>query len=345
MPLDPLAKRFLVMMAAAASSDRSRPTPDDRRQALAKLMQFARADVTAEVGVDGVLPGPAGDIPYRLYAPANTTTEHLPGFVFFHGGGMVAGSIDTHDRLCACARTSDRLPPVIGWLPPRPRAQISSRRRRRDRRNRVGIPAGCIARHRCDKASGGRRFRRSNACAQWFARTRCEAAGRRSLLQCLICPVLDFGETSPSRRAFARKLSPRQSHARSGPRRLSARWRRSCRSQHITASRRRSGRAFRPRLSIPPNLTRCATKAMPMQENSRRPALRVDHICHAGMTHNFHAMGAILPQGRAGAQADRRTGQAKRWPRAGISIRSRSLQLSCAASSGTYAPPSRIPEE
>ncbi len=24
----------------------------------------------------------------------------------------------------------------------------------------------------------------------------------------------------------------------------------------------------------------------------------VEHICHDGMIHNFHAMGAILPQGR-----------------------------------------------
>ena len=28
----------------------------------------------------------------------------LPGFVFFHGGGMVAGSIDTHDRIAPALR-------------------------------------------------------------------------------------------------------------------------------------------------------------------------------------------------------------------------------------------------
>ena len=65
MPLDPLAKRLLTMMAAASPTDRSRPTAHDRRQALAKLMQFARADVPPLAGVDGSLPGLAGDIPYR----------------------------------------------------------------------------------------------------------------------------------------------------------------------------------------------------------------------------------------------------------------------------------------
>src|SRR5260370_30465831 len=101
MPLDPLAKRFLTMMAGASPAERSRPSANDRRQALAKLMQFARADVTDVSGIDGVLPGPAGDLPYRLYAPAADAREHAPGFVFLHGGGMVAGSIETHDRICA----------------------------------------------------------------------------------------------------------------------------------------------------------------------------------------------------------------------------------------------------
>src|SRR5262245_56525237 len=98
MPLDPLAKRFLTMMAAAAPAARTRPTPSERRQSLAKLMQFARTDATGVTATDGTLPGPGGDIRYRLYSPAGDDAV-LPGFVFFHGGGMVAGSIETHDRI------------------------------------------------------------------------------------------------------------------------------------------------------------------------------------------------------------------------------------------------------
>jgi acetyl esterase/lipase len=101
MPLDVQAKRLLVMMAAASPADRVRPAADARRQALQRLMQFARADVAAASAVDGVLPGPAGDLAYRLYSPADAAGETLPGFVFFHGGGMVAGSIETHDRIAA----------------------------------------------------------------------------------------------------------------------------------------------------------------------------------------------------------------------------------------------------
>jgi acetyl esterase len=90
-----------MMMAAAASEGRSPSTLDERRQAFAKMMRLARADVAAVAGVDGTMPGPAGDLPYRLYAPANDVTELLPGFVYFHGGGMVGGSIESHDLVAA----------------------------------------------------------------------------------------------------------------------------------------------------------------------------------------------------------------------------------------------------
>lgn len=44
---------------------------------------------------DRLIPGPAGNIPVRLYIPHEG--PGLPILVFFHGGGFVAGSLDTHD--------------------------------------------------------------------------------------------------------------------------------------------------------------------------------------------------------------------------------------------------------
>ena len=99
MPLDPLARRLLTMMAAAAPAERRRPTTSERRASLAKLMQFAQADTAGVSATDGMLPGPVGDIAYRLYAPVGDAPA--PGFIFFHGGGMVAGSIETHDRVAS----------------------------------------------------------------------------------------------------------------------------------------------------------------------------------------------------------------------------------------------------
>jgi len=60
-----------------------------------------------EVGeiADGVLPGPAGDLAYRLYRPP-TRGPH-PLIAYFHGGGWVLGSQDSDDPLCRdlCVRT------------------------------------------------------------------------------------------------------------------------------------------------------------------------------------------------------------------------------------------------
>jgi len=41
------------------------------------------------------IPGPAANIRIRVYTP--NSTSGLPVFVFFHGGGFVAGNLDTHD--------------------------------------------------------------------------------------------------------------------------------------------------------------------------------------------------------------------------------------------------------
>ncbi len=47
------------------------------------------------------------DLELRLYRPATTQAEALPVLVYFHGGGYVVGSLESHDGVCRefCART------------------------------------------------------------------------------------------------------------------------------------------------------------------------------------------------------------------------------------------------
>ena len=60
---------------------------------------------------DRAIPGPNGPIRVRIYRPTLPVEAApgtpLPAFVFFHGGGWVIGSLDTHDGVCRalCART------------------------------------------------------------------------------------------------------------------------------------------------------------------------------------------------------------------------------------------------
>jgi acetyl esterase len=44
------------------------------------------------------IPGPAGEIPIRIYVPNESTS--VPVLVYFHGGGWVGGDLDSHDALC-----------------------------------------------------------------------------------------------------------------------------------------------------------------------------------------------------------------------------------------------------
>jgi acetyl esterase len=48
---------------------------------------------------DAIVPGPAGDLPVRIYRPSDTA--NLPVLCFFHGGGWVQGDLDSHNGLCA----------------------------------------------------------------------------------------------------------------------------------------------------------------------------------------------------------------------------------------------------
>jgi acetyl esterase len=55
---------------------------------------------------DRRIPGPAGEIPVRIYTPEGSGP--FPLIAFFHGGGFVLCSLETHDELCrAMCRDAD----------------------------------------------------------------------------------------------------------------------------------------------------------------------------------------------------------------------------------------------
>jgi acetyl esterase len=296
MPLDPLAKRFLVMMAAASPGDRAHPTTRDRRQALAKLMEFARADTAALTGTDGVLPGPAGEIPYRLYTPAIAASGPLPGFVFFHGGGMVAGSIETHDRIAAALTqaTGCRLISVGYRLAPEHKFPAAVE-------DAIAAVAWASAQATSLGIDAARLVVGGDSAGATLAAVACQEAvandGPAILTQCLICPVLDFGEASPSRDAFAENhLLDRVT--------LEADLADYLPEGADLADPRISPLRAAKLAGLPPAIIHTA-EFDPMRDEGNAYARRltaagvaVEHVCHDGMIHNFHAMGAILPQGR-----------------------------------------------
>jgi acetyl esterase len=103
MALDPESQRLIDLMAAANRPAWNTLTPKAARELYLSLRPAAQGPRPVEVKVaDRTIPGPAGELPVRLYRPASAPADaRLPCLVYAHGGGWVFGNLDSHDVLCA----------------------------------------------------------------------------------------------------------------------------------------------------------------------------------------------------------------------------------------------------
>ncbi len=77
--------------------------PPREARALYRERRFYTQPAPPDIGEvrDLSMPGPAGEIPLRLYRPLGSAAQaRLPVLVYYHGGGWVIGDLDTHDTLC-----------------------------------------------------------------------------------------------------------------------------------------------------------------------------------------------------------------------------------------------------
>ena len=104
MPLDPAARAYLDATAALGAPPITELEPDDARRAAEATAAdlFGDTDPVGAV-LDQTIPGP---VRMRVYQPSGDAQD-LPVLVYFHGGGWVVGSLETHDGVCRalCART------------------------------------------------------------------------------------------------------------------------------------------------------------------------------------------------------------------------------------------------
>ena len=75
-------------------------TPEEARAGLEDAARMLQAPVPGAVSVrESTIPGPAGDLPMRIYAPKGSAGD-LPIVIFFHFGGYVIGSRNICDGFC-----------------------------------------------------------------------------------------------------------------------------------------------------------------------------------------------------------------------------------------------------
>ena len=97
MPLDPQAQAVIEMIESLGIAELSDDTDPIEVRALMNAAVLPSGIEVASV-TDREVPGPSGPIPVRVYRPAGDAPK--PVIVYFHGGGWVLGSLDTHDGTC-----------------------------------------------------------------------------------------------------------------------------------------------------------------------------------------------------------------------------------------------------
>jgi acetyl esterase len=98
-PMDEDSIAYLKMQPAAPAGPQ---TPDARREAYRRARLKTQPDLPQVFQIkEYEVPGPKGSVTVRLYRGAGASPEAaLPVLVFFHGGGWLVGSLDTHDWIC-----------------------------------------------------------------------------------------------------------------------------------------------------------------------------------------------------------------------------------------------------
>ncbi|MGA2036303.1 MAG: alpha/beta hydrolase [Acidimicrobiales bacterium] len=110
MPVEPVLRTILERIAALEQPPPSEMTPEEMRASYMAMAAMGAVPSNPPEVQDRTIPGPAGEIPVRVYRPVDAAaaaggavpvgSETPPVVAFFHGGGWAIGSVHTHDALC-----------------------------------------------------------------------------------------------------------------------------------------------------------------------------------------------------------------------------------------------------
>jgi acetyl esterase len=294
-PLDPRVKRFLDALATGRPRHNLESTVEERRQGLAELLKLSGPELAVARSEDRALQGFGGPLPVRIYTPLNPAAETLPGLVYFHGGGLVAGNVATHDWLgralanhggCRVVSIDYRLAPEH----PFPAAlddAMSAVTYIGAHAAEFGIDGARLG--LCGDSAGGA-----------LAAATCQAMVRggspRLALQMLICPILDYSRSTVSRREFASGYLLEQATLDDDMLRY---------APGLDQGDPRISPLCAPDVAGQPRTCIHTAEFDPARDEGRgyferlsQAHTEVSYTCHPGMIHLFYGLGAVIPYAR-----------------------------------------------
>jgi acetyl esterase len=93
------ALQLMLAVGERTGATRTRQDVARNREEMRRLVKLSSPRRMGIHATDRRIPGPAGDIPIRVYRPHRAVAE-VAGIVFLHGGGFTTGDLDTHDPTC-----------------------------------------------------------------------------------------------------------------------------------------------------------------------------------------------------------------------------------------------------
>ena len=302
--LDPAAQPFVDQLNETfppIGTDISGTDPADA----AKVRQFLaehpmpRPEEPTPVGsvTDRTIPGPAGEIPVRVYRPEGGGTP--PIVVYFHGGGWTIGNLDSHDENCRAMTANAGVVTVsVDYrLAPEHRYPAAA--------DDAYAAAGWAAEHAADLGGDASRLvvagdsAGGNLAAVTALRAR-DSGGPAITHQVLIYPVTDVGQDTESYHENATGFFLSAAHMR---------WYWGC----YLGRRDGTGPYASPLRAINlgglPPATVLTADCDPLRdegnayaERLRAAGVPVTARCYAGMFHGFYGMAGLLDGATAAQQ-------------------------------------------
>jgi acetyl esterase len=294
MPLDPRARRFLDTLAAMNPPSALALAVEERRARLAHLLSFSGVPQAVAAVDQFEMPGPAGSLAIRAYTPSGADAgERLPGMVYFHGGGLVAGTLDTHDPICRALSNAShcRVLSVDYRLAP-------------EHPFPAAVADGCaaaewIAGHAQELCVDPRRIGVAGdsagaTLAAVVCHERTVAAGSELAFQFLLCPITDFAAESDSRRSLGEGyLIDRDTLEHDL-------------KHYLLPGTDRADPRISPLRAVevghlPPTVVHTAEfdplrdEGQVYADRLRQSGVRALYRCHPGMIHLFYGLGGLIP--------------------------------------------------